>query len=309
MRERLRVESLAQPGRIDDVGEQNRDDSPKSLRRLLLERLAAGKAEAGPLRILFAAGPAVAHGSSLRSTFHGHVRFARPRRARRRAAPRRPVRRRPRPRARRRGGSRRRGARAARGGADRGGRGRGAPLRRRRRPRSCAPWRRRRSSSWARVRRSASSPRSCPQPRTASVTALEPTLVLRVDKAVLDDLLADWPELAAWRDRGARGASARRRRPRRPGAVSSTRRARRRPPADRAGARLRRDARAAGHPRELAVPGRLRLGVAAGDLHRDRRGRQRSVGAHRPRGAAHAPRARRDGEPRRPRACSTARPG
>jgi CRP-like cAMP-binding protein len=35
-----------------------------------------------------------------------------------------------------------------------------------------------------------------PQPRTASVTALEPTLALRLDKAVLDDLLADWPELA-----------------------------------------------------------------------------------------------------------------
>jgi len=35
-----------------------------------------------------------------------------------------------------------------------------------------------------------------PQPRTASVTALEPTLLLRLDKAVLDDLLADWPELA-----------------------------------------------------------------------------------------------------------------
>ena len=34
-----------------------------------------------------------------------------------------------------------------------------------------------------------------PQPRAASVTILEPTLVLRVDKAVLDDLLADWPEL------------------------------------------------------------------------------------------------------------------
>ena len=29
-----------------------------------------------------------------------------------------------------------------------------------------------------------------------SVTALEPTLVLRVDKAVLDELLVDWPELA-----------------------------------------------------------------------------------------------------------------
>jgi CRP-like cAMP-binding protein len=35
-----------------------------------------------------------------------------------------------------------------------------------------------------------------PQPRTASVTVLEPTLALRLDKAVLDDLLADWPELA-----------------------------------------------------------------------------------------------------------------
>ena len=35
-----------------------------------------------------------------------------------------------------------------------------------------------------------------PQPRTATVTALEPTFLLRLDKAVLDDLLADWPELA-----------------------------------------------------------------------------------------------------------------
>ena len=34
-----------------------------------------------------------------------------------------------------------------------------------------------------------------PQPRSASVTVLEQALVLRVDKAVLDDLLADWPEL------------------------------------------------------------------------------------------------------------------
>lgn len=34
-----------------------------------------------------------------------------------------------------------------------------------------------------------------PQPRTASATALEPSLVLRVDKIVLDELLADWPEL------------------------------------------------------------------------------------------------------------------
>jgi CRP-like cAMP-binding protein len=35
-----------------------------------------------------------------------------------------------------------------------------------------------------------------PQPRTASVTVLEPTLALRLDKTVLDELLADWPELA-----------------------------------------------------------------------------------------------------------------
>ena len=35
-----------------------------------------------------------------------------------------------------------------------------------------------------------------PAPRAASVTALEPTLVLRVDQAVLDELLVDWPELA-----------------------------------------------------------------------------------------------------------------
>ena len=34
-----------------------------------------------------------------------------------------------------------------------------------------------------------------PAPRTASVTALESTLVLRVDQPVLDDLLVDWPEL------------------------------------------------------------------------------------------------------------------
>ena len=35
-----------------------------------------------------------------------------------------------------------------------------------------------------------------PAPRTASVSALEPTLVLRVDQDVLDELLVDWPELA-----------------------------------------------------------------------------------------------------------------
>jgi CRP/FNR family transcriptional regulator, cyclic AMP receptor protein len=35
-----------------------------------------------------------------------------------------------------------------------------------------------------------------PQPRSASVTVLEQALVLRIDKAVLDDLLVDWPELS-----------------------------------------------------------------------------------------------------------------
>ena len=35
-----------------------------------------------------------------------------------------------------------------------------------------------------------------PAPRAASVTAIEPTHVLRVDQAVLDELLMDWPELA-----------------------------------------------------------------------------------------------------------------
>jgi len=35
-----------------------------------------------------------------------------------------------------------------------------------------------------------------PAPRAASVTAAEPTLLLRVDKAALDELLIDWPELA-----------------------------------------------------------------------------------------------------------------
>lgn len=35
-----------------------------------------------------------------------------------------------------------------------------------------------------------------PAARTASVTALEPTLVLRVDQMVLDELLVEWPELA-----------------------------------------------------------------------------------------------------------------
>jgi CRP/FNR family cyclic AMP-dependent transcriptional regulator len=35
-----------------------------------------------------------------------------------------------------------------------------------------------------------------PEPRSASVTALEDGLLLRIDKALLDELLADRPELA-----------------------------------------------------------------------------------------------------------------
>ena len=35
-----------------------------------------------------------------------------------------------------------------------------------------------------------------PQPRAASVTAQTPSLLLRLDKVVLDDLLVEWPELA-----------------------------------------------------------------------------------------------------------------
>ena len=36
-----------------------------------------------------------------------------------------------------------------------------------------------------------------PEPRAASVTALEPTMLLRIDKPVLDELLADRPLLAS----------------------------------------------------------------------------------------------------------------
>lgn len=36
-----------------------------------------------------------------------------------------------------------------------------------------------------------------PEPRAASVVAVERTRALRIDKTVLDELLADWPELAA----------------------------------------------------------------------------------------------------------------
>jgi CRP-like cAMP-binding protein len=35
-----------------------------------------------------------------------------------------------------------------------------------------------------------------PEPRSASVTALVPSTLLRIEKPVLDELLLDWPELA-----------------------------------------------------------------------------------------------------------------
>ena len=59
-----------------------------------------------------------------------------------------------------------------------------------------------------------------PQPRTATVTALEPTLALRLDKTVLDDLLLEWPELAHGVIAALVGATARDRGSRRPAAMS-----------------------------------------------------------------------------------------
>ena len=140
-----------------------------------------------------------------------------------------------------------------------------------------------------------------PQPRTASVTALEPTLVLRLDKAVLDDLLADWPELAD--------------------GVIAALVARLRAAADHAG----RDAVNSTPPRGvvgLLTAQALAFGVTlalllvpANSLFLDAYGSEwlpatyiaiavvgsGGVRAHRPGGAADAPRADRDGEPRRPR--------
>ena len=54
---------------------------------------------------------------------------------------------------------------------------------------------------------------------------------------------------------------------------------------------LRRDGRAARDRRQRDVPRRVRLGVAARDVHRDRRGRDRRLRRRRPRRAAVRPRA------------------
>ena len=185
----LRVESLAQARRIDDVREQNRDDSTKSLRRLLLERLATGKAKRAfsgfsfpqalqvarieptqyvprpcPIRSVSwsASLPCTASISSPASPVACSLLWLKPRRRY----------------------------------AQRPG---NCSSRRVRSRRTCTRWSRaafactvvsRRSSSWERHGELAA---LVPQPRTASVTALEPTLVLRLDKAVLDDLLATGP--------------------------------------------------------------------------------------------------------------------
>ena len=60
------------------------------------------------------------------------------------------------------------------------------------------------------------------QPRTAAVTALEPTLALRLDKVVLDDLLLEWPELAHGVIGGTRRPTARDSGSRRQVAMSDT---------------------------------------------------------------------------------------
>ena len=120
-----------------------------------------------------------------------------------------------------------------------------------------------------------------PAPRTAWVTALEPTLVLRVDQAVLDDLLVDWPELA----HGVIAALVSRLRATAEHAGQGGEQygpARGRRSTDRAGARIRRDAGAADDHSQLAVPRHLWLGMAAGDIYRDRDRRQRGVGSRRP---------------------------
>ena len=108
------------------------------------------------------------------------------------------------------------------------------------------------------------------------MTALEPTLALRLDKAVLDDLLVEWPELAHGVIEALVARLRRDRGPRRPDAVSDT------PP--RGVVRLLTGQAVAFGvtlallivPANATVPRCLRLGVAARDLHRDRGGRKRA---------------------------------
>ena len=63
--ERLRVEPLAEPSRVDDVGEEDRHHPTEALRGLLGQLLPAGQAEPGSLGVLLAADPADRHGRSL----------------------------------------------------------------------------------------------------------------------------------------------------------------------------------------------------------------------------------------------------
>ena len=88
------------------------------------------------------------------------------------------------------------------------------------------------------------------------------------------------PRSSRWSASGPRPRPTRRPRDRHPPAPSGGRAL-----ADAAVAGLRRDGRAARDRRQRDVPRGLRLGVAAGDVHRDRRGRVRGVG-RRSRGSA-----------------------
>ena len=157
-----------------------------------------------------------------------------------------------------------------------------------------------------------------PEPRAASVTALEPTVLLRIDKPLLDELLADRPALANGiiaalvamvRERAGRARSRPRERTDRPDRHVTlaplpprpARRGGRRPVAHRAGAAVRGDGGAAGRRRQRDVPRRVRRRVAARDVHRDRHRRDRRLGRRRPDGAAVRPRRARRRRARRRR--------
>ena len=100
-----------------------------------------------------------------------------------------------------------------------------------------------------------------PEPRSASVTALEPTTLLRIDRPLLEELLADRPALAAGiiaalvamvRERAQLRDRYDARRDR-----STWIDGRSGPLADGSGGGIRRDGRAAGHRRQRDVPRRV----------------------------------------------------
>ena len=106
-----------------------------------------------------------------------------------------------------------------------------------------------------------------PEPRSASVTALEPTTLLRIDRPLLEELLADRPALAHGiigalvamvRERARSEADTT---PGVTGPLQSSERSR--PLADGPGGGIRRDGRVAGHRRQRDVPRRVRIGLAA----------------------------------------------